>query len=293
MAVEARELPLEALRESGAESHPMWQGMGHFLVDQVAAGNAQLQTLADIRAQQGSAKDKLSTSDNPEAITYREWSAKGESKKSEIDAEFNPQIKVHQDAIAELRAEVAKRKKLIDTKLGEQQQKAIEAITADTKVDLDVDGALATYKAISDQVNAMVKMFLDVPTSAGGGDVFAPLKGFRLPGPGVASGALKVAKGSGAGSGARRFRWGTVFVDSTELSQPTTKEIAKAAGSQQEEHFKTALLSSLNGTWDNLPREGAEVNNEPHVFEWNGHRISVILRASKPAATETPEAVAA
>lgn len=272
----ARPLPLDELEQAGANDVPIWPAFKPQLIALYEQGQALLSELATIRQQQGSAESKLPTFDGPECKTYREWAAKATSKVEAIDAEYNPEIQKHLNAVRDLKAAAAERKKKVTATVTEQKTKALTEIAKAIKVDVDVDGVIAKYKTTSDQLNAVVKMFVDFP----GTDAFTALKGFKLPGPGVATGATKVAKGSGA-EGQKRFRWGTVTVHlpggDLTLTQPNTKEIAAKVNIQQH-NFLTALLTSLNGNYDNLPREP----ETPHTFEAGGHRVTLALRKAEP-----------
>lgn len=279
MSITAKPLPLDELQATGATSDPLWLGMGDYFQTLYQAGVDKLAELAEIRKLQGSAEQRLETSDDPEAITFREWRARADSAKAKVDAETAEELKAAQEAVHQLKLAISERKKKIDATLNEQRQKALEAEAAKSRSDVNITQHIEEYKTITEQFKSIVDMFAKHP----GTDVFKPLEGFRLPGPGVASGATKVSKGSGADGTTKRFRWGTVTVDDKVLNRPNTKTIALAAGSRHDKNLLTALLTSLNGVWENLPRDP-----EPgHTFEFNGHRITLALRKAEPRKSDS------
>lgn len=275
----ARELPIDELTESGGLSHPMWAAFGdngtdYSLVGLYRQGISLLNELAEIRKAQGSAESKLATHDGPETITYREWEAKAKSKEAAIDEEYARQLADLRAQIATIQETIRTRKKGITSTLNEQKQKALSEIALTIKEDVNLDDKQAAYKTTSEQFNTVAKMLVDQP-----GDAFLPLKGFKLPGPGVAAGGTGKARTEGG----KRFRWGQVTVSlpggPLTLDQPTTKDIMSKVGIKDQDHFLNLLLTSLNGTWNNLPREGTE-GFKPHTFEAGGHPVTLALRAS-------------
>lgn len=279
-------LPLEQIqadREANPVADAMWLSFGDngtpfCLVGIYNEAQAKLEEMETIRTAHATAKERLLTSQSPEAIAFREAKERAEAVKENLPQELKDAKAAAQRALDEVNAQIAERTKAITAKVSELSAKAIEAETGTVLSDVDAEEKGREYKLIVDKFRGMK----DVLVPQG----IESLKGFTLPGLGAAKGTNKGNK-AGNADGQWRPRFASASVNDVPVP-PNAKgvvtgtEIAKVVGIQLS-NFQQALATEL-GAWK------APVPTDHEVtFIVKDQKVTVLGREHKTAETEETE----